>query len=81
MNFEIDFENTEWEELRNVIPKNASTTMVCNGNRVLVISYDTEILEVSASGNGYFDEDKYSKTTTRLQNRIREFLEEKGVKL
>lgn len=76
----IDRKNVDLLELKEYLPSNASTTAIINENRVLVISYDVEILELDKNGRGYFNEKKFSKTTTRLQNCIRNFLDDKKIK-
>jgi len=49
---------------------------------ILVKSYALDILKVNKnSGAIYFDRDTYSKTTSQLQNIIKKWLEDNGLKI
>lgn len=52
----------------------ASNIFACydNNNCYVVYSYQTIILKVSAENDIYFDNKYYSRTTSRLQNKIKQ---------
>lgn len=55
-------------------PFQASNIFACydNNNSYVVYSYQTIILKISAENDIYFDNKYYSRTTSRLQNRIKQ---------
>jgi hypothetical protein len=55
-------------------PFQASNIFACydNNNSYVVYSYQTIILKISAENGIYFDTKYYSRTTSKLQNRIKE---------
>lgn len=52
----------------------ASNIFACydNNNSYVVYSYQTIILKVSAKNDIYFDDKYYSRTTSKLQNKIKQ---------
>lgn len=59
--------------LASKTPFQASNIFACydNNNSYVVYSYQTIILKVSAENDIYFDTKYYSRTTSKLQNKIR----------
>lgn len=60
--------------LQDKKPFQASNIFACydNNNFYVVYSYQTIILKVSAKNDIYFDNKYYSRTTSKLQNRIKQ---------
>ena len=59
--------------LLNKKPFQASNIFACYDNNCYVVySYQTIILKVSAKNDIYFDNKYYSRTTSKLQNRIKQ---------
>lgn len=80
MSRKIDLEEVDLTLLRHYVPNNPSTSVIIRPNRAMIASYETEILEINEAGEIIlFDETKYSRTTTRVQNGIIKFFSENGV--
>jgi hypothetical protein len=62
--------------------KTPSSDIQITDGWILVKSYALDILKVNkSSGAIYFDRDTYSKTTSELQNIIKKWLEDNGLKI
>lgn len=62
--------------------KTPSSDIQITDGWILVKSYDIDILKVNkSSGAIYFDRHTYSKTTSQLQNIIKKWLEDNGLKI